>query len=293
MLTPYCPVCQSTKSYLWMKADKIYNLRKCVRCGCGFQDKILKVSEDYSDYGAYIANKDNAYFQSRTVISLPKRIFFRILKKIHSKNIKILDFGGGAGFFVRSCIDFGFNNTYLYEPSDLFKKVARNKLGIDEKKILQHLDQNETKFDLITMLDVIEHLPILEANKIFKDLEQNLERGSLLFGMTPNADSFNILLHRNKDPAIAPPSHTIYFTKKSLNKFLEKHNFKKIISFSMGLSTNSFFRKSKFMPSWVENPNKSQRIWSNLIKLVFFLGAFPVSILGKGYHIVFVYKYLP
>jgi 2-polyprenyl-3-methyl-5-hydroxy-6-metoxy-1,4-benzoquinol methylase len=249
---------------------------------------------DYSDYGDHITSRDSEYFKSRMKLSKLKKVFFAVLKVFAEAKMKILDFGGGAGFFCNSCKESGFSEAYLLEPSLNFREAAIHRVGIDKRRVLSSLSEvTGSDFKLVVMLDVIEHLPIESINSILTDLTNNIENGGYLLGATPNANSFNILLHKSKDPVIAPPSHAFYFTKQSLDMLLKKHGFRKTLCFTSGASTNSFFRKEKHSPSWVESPNGNQKFVARAIKLLFMLLNVPLTILGRGYHIYFLYQYSP
>jgi len=108
--------------------------------------------------------------------------------------------------------------------------------------------------------------------------------------MTPNIASLNIALHGEKDPVIAPPSHTIYFSLKTLNSFIDKLGFKKHKAFTIGFSSNSFFRQNKFQSSWVERPSLVQRLLASAINIIFKIIGIVLMPLGKGYHCFFWYR---
>lgn len=290
-----CSSCASTKIIPWLSMEH-YEIVKCERCGLGMSQEKNKVSVlevDYSNYGDHLEKRDDEYFKSRLNISYTKKIFFIILRIFFKpEKANILDFGGGAGFFAKSCSSQGYLNTYLVEPSDKLRGVAERRVKIDKKLIFKNIEEIPAiDFDLIVMLDVIEHLPIDKISSILDYLAKSTKPGGFLLGVTPNRTSFNIDVFKTKDPAIAPPNHTLYFTENSLDKMLKKHGFNKILCFTSGVSTNSFFRKSKFTPSWVEIPNSKQIIFANIIKFIFNVLNIPAAIFGKGYHIYFLYKY--
>ena len=142
---------------------------------------------------------------------------------------------------------------------------------------------------MIIMLDVIEHLPIKEGYSIIVDLQKKLKKNGIFAGVTPNFKSLNIILHGNNDPVISPPSHSIYFTVKSLHALLLRTGFKKFLVFTSGFSTNSFFRKNN-NSSWIERPNMFQKIPTKLVKLLFIILSIPLSLFFRGYHINYIYK---
>ena len=90
---------------------------------------------------------------------------------------------------------------------------------------------------------------------------------------------------------ICPPSHLLYFTKKSLDNLLREHGFEKRILFTLGVSSNSFLEKNRFEPSFVEQPKSLvQKLFSYLIKILFQLFGFLAALTGTGYQIIFLYQ---
>ena len=287
-----CPFCASSNSNIWFLYDNQYNILNCRSCDIKYMSPYISESSmDYTDYGSYITSLDDSYFRNRLKTSIQKRIFFSFIKYFFKQTNYILDYGGGAGFFAKSCQNLGYPKTYIYEPSENFRKAAVNKVLLDNKFVYNDLSTiKQNSFHIITMLDVIEHLPGNDVHEIFSRIKKILHPNGLFFGFTPNAHSLNILIHGIKDPVISPPSHVFYFTTKSLDKLMKQHGFRRVFSFTIGFSTNSFFRKSKFKSSWVEFPSRSQKIPALFIKLLFKLISSFLTVFGMGYHIVFAYK---
>lgn len=291
-MTDNCPICKNSTATTWLSSNNIL-ICQCSDCKIGFVED-RSVRYEYESYGKYITEFDDNYFSERKNIGTVKKLFFFILKKLKGKNIKILDFGGGAGFFASSCIKSGFTDTYIVEPSKEFRDAAVERVGLPFDKVFETIDKVpiNIKFDFVIMLDVIEHLPLEEMDEIMATLRCRLNEQGLLLVATPNMKSLNIKLHKEKDPVVAPPSHTLYFSCKSLRKFLAKHCFSPIFLTTMGMSHNSFFRNSKFKPSWVEIPvGIHQKVISRLIRIVFSLFSLALTPLGMGYHINGLFRY--
>jgi hypothetical protein len=115
-----------------------------------------------------------------------------------------------------------------------------------------------------------------------------------LVGNTPNFKSANIRLSKDKDPVIAPPSHMCYFSMKSLDQYLVSLRLAKITLYSRGLSSNSFFRPSKFERSFAEKGLRQAKLHELpvivALRVAFGLGGVLLQPLGMGYQMYFVYQ---
>ena len=287
-----CPICFGANSKDWIYHEETTMIVTCQDCGCGYVSPYLNITEDsYSDYGDYLTTLSDNYFENRKRVSKQKWLFFSVLKLFKGTSIKVLDYGGGAGFFILSALKMGFEESFLFEPSKNFRRAAKERVGIAPDKVKESINEIDFKLDFVSMLDVIEHLPEDKIHQLLSELRAKLNKGAVLFGETPNKNSINILLHRERDPAISPPGHVLYFTKNSLDNLLRQHGFKRILLITKGFSTNSFFRSVKHEPSKVEMPvTKIEKLLSRIIKSLFGLISLPLSFFGLGYHLVFIYK---
>lgn len=287
-----CPVCFSKDFKEWLICDDGQVLMKCMNCGTGYLAPYpSKVEDLYQDYGEHITKLPPKYFESRLKIGFKKSIIFFVMKSLFGNKIKLLDYGGGAGFFMSAAQKSGIKNSYLFEPSENFRRTAIEKVGISENLVADDLSKFKVKFNFVSMLDVIEHLPQEKIHTLLKELKSRMNAGAYLFGETPSRLSLNLRIFGSKDPVICPPSHLLYFTKRSLDKLLKEHGFEKKILFTMGVSTNSFFRKNRFEPSFIEQPKSFvQKLSSYFVKFSFILFGFFATLTGTGYQIIFLYK---
>ena len=300
MSKKYCFNCDEEHQfdeYLDLKTPEFteYVLLACHKCqavAAFHKDPEIKtaVCADYGEYNHLSTFTAHELVQRSKRMSFSKRKVLNEIRQIYGQDARILDFGGGAGIFVKSCHDMGFKNTYLFEPSAVLGKFASEELNIPADRVVSSVDKFPDDIDVITMFDVIEHLPIYGIRPIFTKLSSKMKPGASILGVTPNINSINILLHKEHDPVIAPPNHTIYFSKQILHDFFEQLSFSKHKAFTIGLSINSFFRPSKFTPSWVERPRAMQKIPARLIRLTFKVLGIASIATGKGYHCFFWYR---
>ena len=121
---------------------------------------------DNSVYKRYIVNSKNHWWHQAR-----KKIVEEVIKKNLKKNINILNFGAGNGENIKMLSKYGF--VFIYEPHLETQKYLRIKYKNKKKyKILNKLDNK--KFDLIVLLDVLEHIKN-DKNQI-KKLTTNLSK---------------------------------------------------------------------------------------------------------------------
>ncbi len=185
------------------------------------------------------------------------QIMIGIVNGLDLKNKNILDVGCYDGTFL-SLIKNKNNNFYGLEASDWGVQESRKK-GL---RVQQYFFDGEKKlpfennfFDLVIAGEIIEHIYDTDffLEEIFRILKPN---GKLLIS-TPNLASLGrrLLLLFGKNPLIevspnepGVAGHIRYFTFKTLQALLAKHNFKIIISRSDGVNfSNSGIIRSKFL----------------------------------------------
>jgi glycosyltransferase involved in cell wall biosynthesis/2-polyprenyl-3-methyl-5-hydroxy-6-metoxy-1,4-benzoquinol methylase len=140
---------------------------------------------------------------------------------------RLLDVGCGLGRLCEVAAEYGLQPVGI-EPDANAREQAYKTSELRAYSSLDGLQQvhPDTRFDIVTIWDVIEHLR--EPWKELGYLSGMLRPGGWLLLSTPNAGSLRACLHREKWDNVVNPTHFYYFRKKSLRAVLRQAGFSEI-----------------------------------------------------------------
>lgn len=175
---------------------------KCSSCNLIFLENFDHIHDNFYSNGEM--NIDNRYsidsncldikFWRDSTFEDDSRRFNFLKRQSNIKNKSILDFGSGAGGFLKLCSKEAQNVSGV-EPNKTISSVY------NQDKIRQYFSINEVenfeKFDIVTAFHVIEHLkdPISYLKKIKRVLSKN----GKIYLEFPNSDDALISYYKNKD----------------------------------------------------------------------------------------------
>lgn len=161
---------------------------RIVTCrGCGLQFKIAARPEVPLD--AYYA--DTALYQFRDDEAEADKEFGQILDIVGRRaapGARLLDIGSGPGNFLRAAVRAGYRATGV-ELNPGLAELARQASGAeviagDALALPSLLAGREGGFDVVTMLDLIEH--VLDPVRLLREAASFLKPGGVLLVYTPN-----------------------------------------------------------------------------------------------------------
>ncbi len=282
-----CFVCQS-RDYSQEFSGRAVNghiLFKCNVCGMVTAEACdINATCDYSNYGDYLI-EGNPEKQLAKTKRHYRPLFGRILKQ-YGAQASILDVGCGAGFFVKAARDFGFHAVGV-EPSERLRAFAMETFGLES---FTNVSDVEGTFDVVTMIEVIEHIHSAMNREAVCDMLKKLTEGGIFYGSTPNFNSLNIKISKENDRVVWPPQHCSYFNPVALDKYLSSMGLRK-----KSLYTSRFegFRRDKNEYSFIESPPNSEFARFAVIyplKIIIFAVGMVAGQLGKGHGIYFLYQ---
>jgi len=209
-----CNLCEVDDSeFLFTKNN--YRLVRCKKCGLIYINPRIaeeRLKDSYAgDYSlGYIAKKASKRRRAKKIVK-------RILK--FKKQGKFLDIGCSAGFILEAAREKGFE-VFGAEISLHALKFAMEELKLNIfEGYLEDAHFPDGFFDVITMYNLIEHLP--DPAKFLKEVSRIAKYDSLIEIWTPDIGHWRARKMGSKWNNIFP-EHLYYFTLATLKKALEK-----------------------------------------------------------------------
>ncbi|MUH35148.1 class I SAM-dependent methyltransferase [Zobellia amurskyensis] len=178
--------------------------------------------QKYYESDAYISHTDASKSALDKMYQIVKR--FSLVQKVflinrYAKGQKtLLDIGAGTGDFLLEAEKWKWSVQGV-EPNRDARMRSREK----KMELLPKIDVlPQTKFQVITLWHVLEHLPNLDEQ--IKNILKHLEEDGALFIAVPNYKSFDAKHYQEFWAAYDVPRHLWHFSKESIQKVFSKHN---------------------------------------------------------------------
>ena len=224
-----CPLCHSTHRRKLHKEHGSIGVVKCKNCNLIYASPKAKNSETN-----YWGDPKKYYEEARLVFSgdLPHhrdRNYEEELDVIqkYKKSGKLLDVGTNMGFFAHRASCRGFDVQGI-DPSESLSSIGKEHFGLQiENSYLTSCSFNNGDFDVVTMIDVFEHIPnpidnLLKAKDLIKE-------DGIICIKVPNGNynAFKLaaykLLGKSADRDIFDAyEHVAHYTTKTFTKATEE-----------------------------------------------------------------------
>jgi len=213
-----CPVCTgSSFQPLFEKRGEQF-----VRCqGCG-----LVLINPRPVFGVVAETYDAAYTESYIRKADKKRArclrWVRRIQRRYQAQGRWLDVGCSAGFMVEAASNAGFE-AHGVELEAAAVEFGRRQLGLRNLACGTLEDQSYPAghFDVISMYDVLEHVPDLNAT--VAELKRILAPGGVIEIRTPDVGHWTTPRALERWPEIKPSEHLYYFDRRTLPRLFARH----------------------------------------------------------------------
>ena len=145
----------------------------------------------YENYNqAIVGAKESMLDQIR----YKRRVFDRyVLPQLpQSRDAAILDCGCGFGAYLVCLAETGYRNATGIDLSADQIEAAIREFGLANAKVgdvVSYLEESDQKWDIVLMMDLIEHLPVELSVRMLTSARARLKDGGKVILMTPNAIS--------------------------------------------------------------------------------------------------------
>ena len=216
-----CPVCAGREfEELFTKRDETFV--RCLGCTLMMINPPPDVSATAATYdesysGAYIRKADKKLKRCASWTSRLQRRF--------KSDGRWLDVGCSAGFVVKAAQDLGFE-AYGVEVEPAAVEWGRDKLGLHNLRCgyLHEQDYPSAHFNVISLYDVIEHVPDLSA--LVEELHRLLAPNGVIEIRTPDVGHWRTPRDLSTWKEVKPSEHLYYFNAKTLTRLFESHQFR-------------------------------------------------------------------
>lgn len=156
-----------------------------------------------------------------------------------NSNCKILDYGCGTGFLIEHLLKHPVDVFGTDVSEDTVEFVNKKYNTIENFKgafLLNELIQTETKFDILFVVEVIEHLTEEHLVQLIKNIKHLLNANGKVIFTTPNNEKLadSIVYCPNCEHTFHRWQHIRSWTSESLSSFLNENGMN--VSFSKSLN---------------------------------------------------------
>jgi 2-polyprenyl-3-methyl-5-hydroxy-6-metoxy-1,4-benzoquinol methylase len=219
-----CPLCGATSAKVVYRFPA-GNYVRCTQCNLLSVDPIPDSThvDDRATLWANLHHQSQEKVEQHYSEAFQKIAFGDMLNSLapFRQTGKILDVGCGIGGFISAAKRNGWEEVGIDISPSL--EIAR-KAGLTVLNArIEEVDFPPASFDVITMIDVIEHINHLDT--LMENVCRLLRPGGAFLVVTPNLASLNSRILGKRWVAVEPEDHLVLFTPRTLTDLLARNRF--------------------------------------------------------------------
>lgn len=222
-----CPNCSTAASADAILSAHGIDLVTCPGCTLTFSRQVMDETEDAERYQSSPLDEEamnlrnsGPYLELETERA---RYYLARLAEHAPRPGRLLEIGCGTGTLLLAAEAAGWSTLGL-EPGQAAASVASHRgCSVVKGYFPDDLPDSGTKFDVLAMLDVLEHFG--DPVAFLRNVKQHLQPDGRLFIQVPNWDSLLVQLEGARSSVVCP-GHWSYFTPESLVDTLARAAFR-------------------------------------------------------------------
>jgi SAM-dependent methyltransferase len=221
-----CPACHVTVHPQFVFRVKGFPILRCSSCGLGWTVTLPEFDPARIYTRGYFQGEQSDgyadYQGSRAELAAEFRRLLQDIAEAGKTRGRLLEVGCAYGFFLDEARrSFEVSGVELAEDA----VTACQARGLD---VVQYADEafytRQGPFDIVVMLDVIEHL--LDPGALLRDIYKHTRPDALLVMTTGDFGSLLSRVMRRQWRLMTPPQHLWYFTKDAISQLLDQSGFR-------------------------------------------------------------------
>ena len=226
----YCGSSNYTRLYhipdlLLDPKSELFSMVRCNQCGLLYQNP----RPTQEEIERYYAQDYEPFYQEKTENWIMKKVGrYGVYKRCRTINSlrginsgRLLDIGCSTGLFLNVLQQSGKWEVMGVEPSEYAVKVAWERYQLEVfNGTLQQANYPTGFFDVVTLWDVLEHLP--DPSGSLEEISRITKPNGYLVMRVPNSDSVDAKIFGPCWAGLDLPRHYYVFSKKNIIWFLER-----------------------------------------------------------------------
>ncbi len=230
-----CPICASSADQLSRLYSMHFNidgglgdtywLYRCRQCGMGITVPRPRDSSlaKFYETGTYTKAGGRISFLVDRLLDSLQDVRLSGIESLCNPPGNLLDVGCGKGRFLARAVMHGWNVQGVEtSPRQIAAARKRYRLAVFESE-LQEMSFADRSFQVVTAWHVLEHFP--DPNPIMNEVHRILKPEGLFVLEVPNLDSWQAKIGRERWFQLDVPRHLGHYSKNSLWRLLDKHDF--------------------------------------------------------------------
>lgn len=223
-----CPMCGNAAPQPYRWSSKELRLLACRDCNLVFRELMPTTSEVNALYGdGYYSHWergtewDSIWDMKLKTVSGYLKAALQYGRMPDGQGRRLLDVGCAHGFMLVAGQKLGFE-PYGLEIANDAVQAARSK-GLDVRQsTIENTDFPDGFFDVITAIDVIEHVP--DPLAFIRHVRRLLKDTGLLLMVTPDIENYVARIMRTRWPHYKQ-EHLCYYSRHSISRLCERGGF--------------------------------------------------------------------